>query len=304
MIIGIDAGGTSTRAILYSQGEILDSCTAGPGNLKLLGMEKTIQHLFNIIEPILTKHQVCPSLIIIGLAGAGNAQDRFTLQRELSNILRIPCKVETDALIALYGAFDGESGMILIAGTGSIAYGITKDKNEPVRVGGWGWQLGDEGSGVWLGREALRCVLLAYDGRGEGTLLKDVLLEKLALTNEEQILQIVYSPNWTATKFAELAPIVLSIFNEDVVARKLVRLAASHLGNHLIALQKMLGGPEKVRDVVLIGGLIENDTFLRNELLNELYHYGTFEIKSPMFSPVLGAVRLAERLLKNHEFHY
>lgn len=298
MIIGIDAGGTSTRAILYSNGHIIDSITAGTGNLKHLGMDHAIQHFVSIVSAILEKNSSKPSLIVIGVAGAGNKNDRIYLQEELSKRLQIPCQVETDAFIALYGAFDGKSGMILIAGTGSIAYGITEDQTEPVKVGGWGWQLGDEGSGVWLGREAIRCVLLAFDGRGEKTLLRDAILEKLQLKSELEIVSLIYSHEWRPSQFAELAPVVLSLVRQDYVSKKLVQLAASHLSRHLIVLQNQLGGAEKVKEVVFIGGLLENETPLRNELLIELNHFGTFQVRKALYPPEIGAARLGEKFIQ------
>lgn len=291
-IIGIDAGGTHTRAILYENESVVDTIISGSGNLKLLGIDKAVAHFSELIKILRIKHSNVAQQIVLGLAGAGNPNDRKILSEKLTDETQIPCRVETDARIALYGAFDGGSGMILISGTGSISYGITKGMDYPLRVGGWGWQLGDEGSGQWLGREALRCVLLDYDGRGESTLLKEPILEHLSIQNPEQILQIVYTKDWTPAHYADIAPIVLSLSSEDLTARKLVHLAATHLARHLIVLQNQLGGKELVNEVVFVGGLIENDTPLKNELEIELNHVGTFSVVKARFAPEIGAARM------------
>lgn len=292
MIIGIDAGGTTTTAVAMQGDTILATVTGGTGNFKRIGLEGASMLVRNLVQQLREITGTAPEALCAGFAGAGNSDDRVRLKRLFEEELGIPCRIETDASIALHGAFDGAPGMLLIAGTGSIAYGKSERQSDPIRVGGWGWMIGDEGSGSWLGREAVRCIMLAYDGRGEATELTKPILDYLQLNGAFSLIPLLYSSEWTPAKFGELAPIVLDTAANDPVARRLVRLAASHLARHLAVLQDRIGDDPLVRHAVFSGGLIANKTLLRDELLAELDHIGTIEISEARYSPHVGAARM------------
>jgi len=292
MIIGIDAGGTSTDAVLYDGANVLAHASEGAGNLKRLGYEGVASLVTELVTELTNSSPQRARGAVVGLAGATTVEERQRAQSLLAERLGIPVRVETDAAVALYGAFDGGAGMLLIAGTGSIAYGIGSKGGEPMRVGGWGWQIGDEGSGAWLGREAVRCVMLAYDGRGAETILTTRLLSRFKVATPPELVPIVYSPQWSPQRYGELSSMVLDAAVDDAVARQLVRLAAVHLARHLVILQERLGNAAAVKRVVLSGGLVECETPLLSELRIELDHLSSFDIVAPLFPPPVGAARM------------
>lgn len=292
--MGVDAGGTSSTAVLYNGSEVHAMVQGGPGNMKRIGYDGVVALVASLFEQLQAIAPTQPiERIGIGLAGAGKPEEQTKLRSLLMARFSLPCTVATDAAIALHGAFDGAAGMLLIAGTGSIAYGRNRLSKQPERVGGWGWQVGDEGSGSWLGREAVRCALLAEDGRGDETALSPTICAALSIATITDCIPLIYSTEWSAQRYGEIAPLVLETAKEDYVARRLVRLAASHLAKHLVVLQQKLGGEAQVRDVVFSGGLIANDTLLRQELLTELDHIGTFSLTTAVYSPAVGAARMA-----------
>ena len=121
--------------------------------------------------------------------------------------------------------------------------------------GGGEWQLGDEGSGAWLGKEALRLVMLGFDGRADPTSLTQMILDSFQLENEMDIIPLVYSPEWNASKYGEIAPLVLAAAENDPIVLRLVQIGASHLARHLVALQSRLGGKSVVSDVAFSRGI-------------------------------------------------
>ncbi len=294
MIVGMDCGGTGTTAVAYKNGNVLATVNGGVGNLKRIGYVEAVYLVVSLCAELRNIVSEPTEAISIGIAGAGKYGERDQLRSLIAETMKLPVRVETDAAIALHGAFDGGPGMLLIAGTGSIAYGKSSDSSEPLRVGGWGWQLGDEGSGCWLGREAIRCCLLAHDGRGEKTELTEKINTHFDIQSIVDSVPIIYSTEWTPAKYGELAPLVLETAKTDPVAKKLVRLASNHLVRHLTVLQDRLGGEQAVRQVAFSGGLLSNETALYQELLIEIEHIGTMEVVQSMYPPAVGAARLIE----------
>ncbi len=204
--------------------------------------------------------------------------------------------VESDARIALEGAFKGGEGIILIAGTGSIAFG--KDaKGKVCRVGGWGRILGDEGSGYFIGKSGLTAVTHHLDGRGESTKLTKMVSKKFGLTDQTAIINAVYKNGFDV---ASVAPLVLEAASKnDHVCLLIIEQAAVLLADHVkIAAKKILASSKsKVRSkvkVAFIGGLIANDTLLSNLLSRCIIsNIPSVEIIRPMASPAYGAVVMA-----------
>src|SRR5262249_47505015 len=125
-----------------------------------------------------------------------------------------------DAIAALYSGVGKAEGIVVIAGTGSIIYGFTPD-GRSMRAGGWGYHLGDEGSGWWLAEQALFAIVRAHDGRGPVTELTTRILAYLQLQQPEDLISWAYSPTWTRDNVASLAPIVLEVAKAgDQVALK------------------------------------------------------------------------------------
>ncbi|MDI6767000.1 MAG: BadF/BadG/BcrA/BcrD ATPase family protein, partial [Bacteroidota bacterium] len=172
-VIGIDGGGTKTNALIVGQdGTVFAECNAGPTQIQTFGVKLVAASLFDLIRECCKKIDCKPEnlqSIIMGIAGAGRSSDRVDLTDTLLSLSlkkKFPLKnitVETDAWIALEAAFAGGAGVVVIAGTGSIALYRTED-GKLLRAGGWGNILGDEGSGYAVARDALNLVMRQFDG--------------------------------------------------------------------------------------------------------------------------------------------
>lgn len=305
-IIGMDGGGTKTHAVIASSdGKILAEHVAGPSNFQIIGVEKAAATIFSLITLCRNSVRCLPgqiAAVVCGLTGAGRIGDQKRMADGLKAYARkkkTPLKkviIDSDARIALEGAFNGKAGIIVIAGTGSIAFG--KDERGTVhRVGGWGRILGDEGSGYFIGRLGLTAVAHQIDGRGEKTMLAAMIAKKFQLKDQTAIINAVYKNGFDV---ASVAPMVLTAAEKnDPVCRSIVEQSVLELADHIyIASQKIEATRTgKVRSkipVAFIGGLIANDTVV-SKLLTAYVHNGIpgVEIIAPMSSPAYGAVLLA-----------
>lgn len=304
--IGMDGGGTKTHAVITDHnGSLLAEHTAGPSNFQIIGVEKAAETIYSLI--LLCCESVDCSVkdvagVACGLAGAGREADQkrmanglkaYALRKgtALKNVI-----VESDARAALEGAFHGGSGIILIAGTGSIAFG--KDpKGKVHRVGGWGRMLGDEGSGYHVGRLGLTAVTRQQDGRGEKTVLTRMIAKEFGLTDQTAIINAVYKNGFD---IASVAPLVLKgAEKNDAVCRAVIENAVIELSWHiLVAAEKISVASRKtVKEkihVAFIGGLIANDTVISRMLTQYLKeNFPMIDIIPPMLSPAAGAAVMA-----------
>ena len=242
-VIGIDGGGTKTAAMIADlKGNVLAKHTAGPSNFQIIGVEKSAHVIFSLMRDCCDLVG-CSSKNIrgttIGLAGAGRPGDRKKVAerlRTLASAKKFSLKriqIESDARIALEGAFDGGPGIILIAGTGSIAFGKDRDGNIH-RAGGWGRILGDEGGGYFIGNEGLKAVCRHCDGRSGPTLLTALIAKKFGLKTSADIITAIYEDNFN---LALLAPLVFEAAElGDAPFVDIVRHASGELAEHVRAL--------------------------------------------------------------------
>ena len=176
----------------------------------------------------------------------------------------------TDAELAYRGVFsDGRHGILLITGTGTIALYRAPISHEFSRSGGWGPLLGDEGSGAWLGREALRHCLLEWE-RDELSPLHAAVLEALEIELASQILTKVYKENLAPSAWAKLAPLVFRYSREDIGAFKIINRAAIELVALAGRLQETLLPEAQNVPLVVIGGLWEHRYHLQPLMEEEI----------------------------------
>src|SRR5918993_1124380 len=192
-VLGIDAGGTKTVCLLADdQGRLIASARSTGANLQAVGELQVEKVLHDVMEHALGDLDIVPAAICLGIAGVDRPGDRAVVHGIMKRIgFKARVLIVNDALVALEAGAPGQPGVVIISGTGSIAYGRNL-AGEAARSGGWGYVLGDEGSGYWIGRSALRAVLRAADHRGPRTMLTRMLLEHFKVPEPQLILHEVY----------------------------------------------------------------------------------------------------------------
>jgi glucosamine kinase len=205
--------------------------------------------------------------------------------------------IHSDFSIALDDAFADGPGVLLISGTGSVAFG-RGPTGATARCGGWGPVCGDEGSGAWIGRRALSVVTAAADGREPDTALTGAILTAAQIN--ETLDLIGWAANATPAQLASLAPVVLSVADAgDLRANALVSLAVEELVLHVRALARQLFGDERAAlPIALSGGMLSRGTTLRKRLEHRLKSaVPGGQLRTDVVIPARGAVRAALRIL-------
>ncbi|PTQ56641.1 MAG: Kinase similar to eukaryotic-like N-acetylglucosamine kinase [Candidatus Carbobacillus altaicus] len=297
--VGVDGGGTKTRAVVASgKGKVLLDLTDEGANVNRFGWKQATTVLSRIFEHIRGSLGDAVEFrgVFLGLSGMGREADRSRMATWLECAWPgVPTRVDHDALVALAAARGGEAtGIVLIAGTGSIAFAYD-EAGRAYRAGGWGYLLGDEGSGFALGRRALVRVVQSYDGRGAPTVLTDRVLEHFELDGIEALVRFVYRTPDILQRIPEVAPLVLTLAREgDAVAQAIVAEAVQALIDLVDAVQKQAFFSLERVSVVLAGGLMYLDSPLRMQVQAALAD--RYEVYPDVVPPVVGAVLLARRL--------
>lgn len=297
-LIGMDGGGTKTACVVTDMdGNILHSCTGGPSTFILIGTEKVCEMLFSLVSECREKLGAEYSdfkAILLGTTGAGRRSDAEKLESAFCEYLRsknitIPFYVESDARIALEGAFAGNPGSIMIAGTGSIMFGKDSDGNIH-RVGGFGRFIGDQGSGYMIGRRGLIMVSKHFDGRGSETMLTFLLGERFGILTSEQLITEIYKNGFD---IASAAPLVIEAAEKgDKICMDILDEEAGELIEHIKAMSVKIN--EKQLLLSFIGGIISSDNFFARLFIervkNETPHVKIIDAEFP---PAMGAVLMA-----------
>lgn len=296
-IVGIDGGATNTTAVVIDQdGRERARLEGGPGIVNPADPAACVGRLAVLARRAIAAADAFAPVqaLCCALAGAGRAELRDVVRAELmrEHIAR-HVTVTTDAEAALADAFGDAPGILLIAGTGSIAWGRAED-GRLVRCGGWGAMLGDEGSGYGLGVAALRAAVRAADGRGHATGLADAVLGQLGLDRPEEL--IGWASRASKAQIAALGPLVLQHAVEgDTVALTLRDDAARELAAHVTVLHERLGPWQAPPEVAFAGGLIRPGGPLRAALRRALEQGGTpVRVRDTVVDAARGATRLAQ----------
>ena len=299
-IIGIDGGGTKTSGILaMGTGQHLAQAQSGPANYHVVGEAKTQAVLEDLIGELYAKAGIprtSPVRSCLGMAGLGRAADREVIGRICDEIGICKNRVLThDAHIALVGGTEKQAGVIVISGTGAIVYGINADGSE-ARASGWGYLLGDEGSGYDLAIKGLQAVARAADGRGDRTELTDRILKRLELNEPSELIRWTYAASrWT---IAELAEVVFNTAKtRDTVAECIVDEAVDELVCAAVSVIEQLEFTEPF-DIVLSGGNLIHQTMFADKLRHRFTRIQPeASVRLPKHEPAYGAVLLAQASL-------
>ena len=298
--IGIDGGGTKTKCVLTDENlNIKFEAQSGPSHFLTIGTDIVAETIINLVDKCLTHGNIAPQelkSVVLGTTGAGRITDAKKLEKAVYNFARtnnfiLPTfKVVSDARIALEGAFSGNPGSILIAGTGSIMFG--KDRTGEIhRVGGFGRLIGDEGSGLTIGRKGLNIVAKYFDGRVSNTFLAEKIKEKFNITNGSELITKVYNDE---IKTQHVAPLVMEAAKQgDNFCKDILDKESDELLLHIMAMNRKLN--EEKMKVVFIGGTITNENLYSNMLKEKIKLYlPNVILQNPDYPPELGAVILGK----------
>ena len=294
LVLGIDGGGTGTVAVLASHdGTILGRGEAGPSNQRAVGVEGALANLDRAINAAFLNARISWCRVgsaCLGLAGAGRPNDRAVIEEWGARVgLAQTVRVIEDAALLLGTGW----GVAVVAGTGSMVYARAAD-GRTSRAGGWGYLLGDEGSGYAIALAALRAVVRSADGRSPATLLTARFLGVLRLTRPQEL--IAFATEQDRAAIAALAPIVLD--TADPTATMIVREAAAELAIAVEAAARALDLAAPF-PLALAGGLLISSAAYREQFLAAITERGLHP--DPVFlvaEPADGAVRIAISLLK------
>ena len=292
--MGMDAGGTKTRAFAVTRaGEIVGRGAGGGANL--LSSPDPQGSIAAALREALAGR--LPDAVVLSCAGGEREADRAKGRAILASLLGPDVAVEVthDAKAALYAGNAAGCGVVLISGTGSIAYG-RNDQGDEARCGGWGYLVGDEGSAVWIGQEGLRAASYDHDGRGSPTRITRRLFEDLGVTDFNGLLPVLYGkPHPSPAILAATRAVARAFAENDGIAVNIVQRGARLLAGMAATVARELlleSGP-----VYLSGGAFENvrplERAVRIELLSVLPRAAVEPVGE---EPAMGAARLAATL--------
>lgn len=295
-VLGIDAGGSKTVALVTdANGAVVGEGRAGGANLQTEGELQVEKVLHEVIERAMNGRYTPPEAVCLGMAGV-DREDDGRLIRDIMRRLgfRQNTLIVNDALIALVAGAGANPGVVVISGTGSIAFGVSH-RGLAARAGGWGPTLGDEGSGYWIGRRALEAVVRDVDGRGPKTALTERVLEFFSLSRPDLLVSEIYHQPHGRRAIASLAPEVdRARLEGDLVAGEIMTDAANELATAAGSVITRLDMRGEQFPILLAGGMLKRSEWLAAEVLRRMAEVAPRSEVLPLTEePVIGAVRLA-----------
>jgi N-acetylglucosamine kinase-like BadF-type ATPase len=294
IVVGIDAGASKTRAFAVDRaGTVVGRGAGGGGNL-LTSPDPQGAIAAALAEALGGR---AADAIVLSCAGGDRDTERSRGLEILTRFAPPGAKllVTHDAIAALYAGNPTGCGVVLIAGTGSIAYGRNEEGEED-RAGGWGYLIGDEGSAVWCGLEALRAISHAVDGRGAPTRMTALLLQQLGVAEFRDVLPLLYGrPHPAPAIGAATRALSSASADGDAIANAILQKGANALARAATVVALTLGlaaGP-----VYLAGGAFENLSLLQRLVQLDLLGLLPQATVEPVREePAMGAARLASAL--------
>jgi len=304
--LGIDGGGTKTTCAVGDDSTLLATATAGASNIVRVGESQARESLRQAVKQACAAAGIAPeqvARVCVGGSGAARPQLAALIREFLAEILPMPIDVVGDMQIALEAAFDDGPGVIVIAGTGSIAYGRDR-QGRTLRAGGWGFAIGDEGSAHWIGRSAVSAILRA----------SDLVDQTSASPSQESSLIASVFKAWGVTSLADLAraansippPDFAALFpavaaSQDDLATQVLTDAGRELARVAEVVMRRLFAKDETSSVpvAMAGGVFRHAPRVREVFYNELRALDPrAEIHPNIVEPVEGALRMARRAAK------
>jgi N-acetylglucosamine kinase-like BadF-type ATPase len=297
IFLGIDGGGSKTSCIIGDENSVLGTGTSAGSNVVRVGESRARESLGAVIRQACAAANISPSRIektCVGIAGGALPEVAGVVRRLVSEFVSGEVAVVGDMVIAMEAAFGGGPGVIVIAGTGSIAYG-RNSAGQTARAGGWGFAISDEGSGHWIGRSAVAATMRAYDEAADvrSSGLLDNIMKSWGISSREQL---VVAAN-KSPDFAALLPAVLSAADAgDATAR----IVLTHAGRELATLAGIviarLFGKRRAVPVAVSGGVFGNSAVVRQVFGKSIRAaYPHASLNTTVIDPVKGALALARK---------
>lgn len=290
--MGIDGGGSHVRVAITTQDlKLIASAEGGSANPNSAGRAAAAQTVQETMRSALSNARLKPAdirAVAAGIAGTVTARD-WVRETVAAVLTEATIRAASDFEIALVGAQGERRGVLILAGTGSVAYGVN-EAGDSVQVGGWGYLLGDEGSGYMLGLKALQAVVRAADGREPPTQLTKAILKTLDLREPSELIAWIYAPGRTR-EVAQLAPLVLAE-TDDPAVKRIIAESVTELAlmAETVVRRLKLESPA----FAFAGGLLSETNPVSEGLRAAL---GLPAIPIPKYSPVIGAALLARLAL-------
>ncbi|MEG0472267.1 MAG: BadF/BadG/BcrA/BcrD ATPase family protein [Solibacillus sp.] len=295
-LIGIDGGGTKTRCVIGDlEGNIIGRHQSTSGNINAISLTELHDMLNDIIETVLLQAKIPlrdVHQIFICLAGADRVAEKDKIHQSFAEgTLFDKMVIQSDAHAALAAGTWGNSGTLLIAGTGSIVFGRNGDRY--FRVGGWGYLLGDEGSGFHLGKLAIRSILKSYDGKLPMRPFQQKILTQFHVQHPPDIISKIYSHKTPVPIIASICSDVLLAFkNGDELAKEIIQLTQEELIRLIQLAQDQM---DMDKPLVLHGGLFSNTAFFEAFCKQLKQQYPMLTFTKPEVSGEVGSYILAMR---------
>jgi len=314
-VIGIDGGGTKTQAaLLRLNGELASHDETGPSNYHNVGVEQARRSLEEACVKVIRKAGVDAKdveIVVASLAGLDCSLDYKAMEEAVEGFPIGRMMLVHDSMAALYATNAGRESAIIIAGTGSATAGINS-RGKYARAGGWGYILGDEGSGFYLAKRGIVAALLEYEERGPRTMITSLLLKKFNAKTPDEIIWHVYTGGMSITEFAKLAPIVTeAALNGDEVAVRIMHDAGRELANTVSGVIRRLKMEDDEFPIGLIGGVFKAGRLVTGPLEEAVHKVAPKAyLTTPRFPPVIGSslialnkagVKISDEVLANTE---
>lgn len=293
--LGIDAGGTRTRCAAGDGQSVIGAGLGGGANIVRVGAEQARAAIQSAIRQACAEAKVPPTAIAhtcIGAAGISSPGVSSLLRQFISEVVSGPVAVVGDHDVAFEAALGDAPGVIVVAGTGSVAFGRNAQGHE-ARAGGYGFAISDEGSGQWIGRTAVSQVLRALD-RGAATPLHGLVLEAWKIAPDALVKTANAIP---PPDFSRLCSVVVQVAEkDDPVATSVLRQAGAELAELAASVLDRLWQPEDTVRVAMVGGVFTNSAIVREYFALSLRKLRPSAIIPDIVpQPVLGALSLATK---------
>ena len=299
--IGIDGGASKTAAIVVDEhGNKLGTGLAGGSNHLRVGIEEATRNVERAMNKALVEAGIAIKDVEYAYCGIAGSDHPVHRQRVIDALQvffpRGNFIVDTDARVALTGAVGFGAGIVVISGTGSVAFG-RNSKGEEARAGGWGPTLGDEGSGFWIAREGLSAVVRAHDGRGFATVMTELLCYQYDMCSPDDLPRFVYAATTHVDDIARYGKLVIEAAqSNDEVARDILARGGSELADCVLAIARKLHMTDSEFPVAYVGGAFHAGELLLNPMRLRLQRdVPGAGLVPPQRTPVEGAAMMAMR---------